>query len=753
MARKIIKETFKKENGQLVKYPLGADVKNVVITKVDSGGNEIIEKTLDKELDIIKKDSANAAYPSYSIENIETESLEKLTKGESISSSMRKLYKVTSKFINHLKNITSGENHIPTGGKEGDILLWSSDGQAQWGPDANTTYSNFQGATADEAGKAGLVPAPAASEQGKFLKGDGTWGSPDNAVYTQGVGISIANNQISLASNTTEKTNVGGTSDTTGLEMTIPYFSFDKYGRMTGAGTRKHTIPNSTFVGGTLTENLYFGSTDYSIDTNGDAILNTLKLKNSSRTAVLGLDGSTLKFKANLGDENAAYENTSEGNHIFNNTVSLNSLSNEESKTKVVLADNNGTLLTSPITNTELGYLSGASSNIQNQLSAKLPLSGGTLTGTLYFGSSSYYINTSGNGILHNLTTSASSGISTTESAFRALYIYTGLRKAQFAVDSQGSLGIYDVTNEDTKGWIIKSDTSQNTTINGSTIVLNAPTNVKRNGFGKQLIVTRTDAGSNGKPANSAIRFDNYNPEITDVNNPSKIQVLGYLAMGAVDGSFLRYTADAGTNYTMIDSGNYSSFITTTKSNVTNPTSGTTYMIPFHANLSETGNTIIRCNDGLRYTSIEGATSSGYSVLNLGNAVASGTAGSKYGVLKLYGTGTKYIQIKADGAPGADRTVSFPDISGGVPIIASASGTGSVSVTFDTYSFYLISVYYGGNMYYNGYVSTTTDTANAVLTLISEQGGGNEHTIDKRKITFKSSSSSYTITVKYIKIR
>ena len=403
MARKIIKETFKKENGQLVKYPLGADVKNVVITKVDSSGNEIIEKTLDKELDIIKKDSANAAYPSYSIENIETESLEKLTKGESISSSMRKLYKVTSRFINHLKNITSGENHIPTGGKEGDILLWSSDGQAQWGPDANTTYSNFQGATVDEAGKAGLVPAPAAAEQNKFLKGDGTWGRPDNAVYTQGVGISISNNQISLASSTTEKTNVGGTSDTTGLEMTIPYFSFDKYGRMISAGTRKHTMPNSTFVGGTLTENLYFGSTDYSIDTNGDAILNTLKFKNDSRTTVTGLDGDTFKFKANIGDENSAYENTSDGNHIFYNAITLNSFIHTDENAKVMLVNKDGSLTKSSINSAELYQLKNATSNIQSQLNTKVNKSGDTMTGALKFGSDDYYIDASGNATLKNV--------------------------------------------------------------------------------------------------------------------------------------------------------------------------------------------------------------------------------------------------------------------------------------------------------------------------------------------------------------
>lgn len=43
--------------------------------------------------------------------------------------------------------------------------------------DTNTTYSAMTAATSSAAGKAGLVPAPAAGAQNKFLRGDGTWQS------------------------------------------------------------------------------------------------------------------------------------------------------------------------------------------------------------------------------------------------------------------------------------------------------------------------------------------------------------------------------------------------------------------------------------------------------------------------------------------------------------------------------------------------------------------------------------------------
>lgn len=58
--------------------------------------------------------------------------------------------------------------------------------------DNNTTYSNMTAATADAAGKAGLVPAPAAGKQGQFLRGDGTWATPTNTTYTAMTGATAS---------------------------------------------------------------------------------------------------------------------------------------------------------------------------------------------------------------------------------------------------------------------------------------------------------------------------------------------------------------------------------------------------------------------------------------------------------------------------------------------------------------------------------------------------------------------------------
>ena len=56
-------------------------------------------------------------------------------------------------------------------------------GDGTWQTPPNTTYSNMGGATSSAGGSAGLVPAPAAGKQASFLRGDGTWVVPTNTTY------------------------------------------------------------------------------------------------------------------------------------------------------------------------------------------------------------------------------------------------------------------------------------------------------------------------------------------------------------------------------------------------------------------------------------------------------------------------------------------------------------------------------------------------------------------------------------------
>ena len=79
---------------------------------------------------------------------------------------------------NYVHPTTSGNRHIPSGGKEGQVLRWGSDGTAVWGADSDTQYAQMKGAGASAAGTAGLAPAPPAGTANRYLRSDGTWAVP-----------------------------------------------------------------------------------------------------------------------------------------------------------------------------------------------------------------------------------------------------------------------------------------------------------------------------------------------------------------------------------------------------------------------------------------------------------------------------------------------------------------------------------------------------------------------------------------------
>ena len=87
----------------------------------------------------------------------------------------------------------------------------------------DTTYSNFVGATAQQAGSAGLVPAPTTSDPDKFLKGDGTWGTPPTGpTYTAGSGINITNGAISVDNTVIQEKLVAGANISIGTVSSVP---------------------------------------------------------------------------------------------------------------------------------------------------------------------------------------------------------------------------------------------------------------------------------------------------------------------------------------------------------------------------------------------------------------------------------------------------------------------------------------------------------------------------------------------------
>ena len=82
-----------------------------------------------------------------------------------------------------LKGLVDGKaaaNHI-----HDDRYYTESEIDSKLGGKANTNHSHsaFGKATADAAGSAGYVPAPAKGQHGQYLRGDGTWATPTNTTY------------------------------------------------------------------------------------------------------------------------------------------------------------------------------------------------------------------------------------------------------------------------------------------------------------------------------------------------------------------------------------------------------------------------------------------------------------------------------------------------------------------------------------------------------------------------------------------
>lgn len=106
----------------------------------------------------------------------------------------------------------------------------------------DTTYSNFTGATSSVAGAAGLVPAPTTADPDKYLKGDGSWGTPTDTTYTAGTNVSISAQNVISATDTTYSNFTGATASVAGAHGLVPAPSAgDQEKVLHGDGTWKDT--------------------------------------------------------------------------------------------------------------------------------------------------------------------------------------------------------------------------------------------------------------------------------------------------------------------------------------------------------------------------------------------------------------------------------------------------------------------------------------------------------------------------------
>lgn len=205
---------------------------------------------------------------------------------------------------------TCSETDALLGGKQDKLIAGTNiqiaaDGKTISATD--TTYANFVGATSQDDGSAGLVPAPTTSDVAKYLKGDGTWSTvteyqlPPATANTLG-GIKVG-------------TNLSVTSDGTLSADAQPAILYSTTGQNTdGAMTQKAATDalggkqdtltagsNISISGGVIsaTDTTYTAGTNISIDANNsisasipiDTALDALSgnpVANSTLTAIIG---------------------------------------------------------------------------------------------------------------------------------------------------------------------------------------------------------------------------------------------------------------------------------------------------------------------------------------------------------------------------------------------------------------------------------------------------------------------------------
>ena len=109
---------------------------------------------------------------------------------------------------------------------------------------AKKTVSTMGGASASSAGSAGLVPQPGTGNQGKFLRGDGTWQVPSNTTYSAGTGISISGTTVAVANSGVSAGSYGPSANVTGnngATINVPQITVDATGRVTSVVNRVYT--------------------------------------------------------------------------------------------------------------------------------------------------------------------------------------------------------------------------------------------------------------------------------------------------------------------------------------------------------------------------------------------------------------------------------------------------------------------------------------------------------------------------------
>lgn len=166
-----------------------------------------------------------------------------------------------------------------------------------------------------------------------------------------------------------------------------------------------------------------------------------------------------------------------------------------------------------------------------------------------------------------------------------------------------------------------------------------------------QTIVTRTD--SNGNVLRSGML---------------QVSTSNYFGLFDVTKNKWLCYADASGNVVLNGSANL------IKTTISNPTSASTYYIPFLISNSTGNNKEVYQNDGVSLALLQGTASAlGYNDLRLGNSITQGTAGNKYGQLTLCSYSSGGVKLRANTGLASFVNVYLPSSAGTLALTSNLS--------------------------------------------------------------------------------
>jgi len=294
----------------------------------------------------------------------------------------------------------------------------------------DTTYSVFTGANGTTAGTAGLVKAPAATDNTKFLKGDGTWATPAGATVDQSYsststnaqsGTAVAQAVSGLQSASTAVTHTASTA--VGNSTTPVYIASD--GTATALSyTIAKSVPSDAVFTDTntlMTQNVSSTNATYPI------LLCPTANATANQGAKTGIFASDVKVNPSTSTISATFSGNLTGNVTGNCSGSSGSCTGNAATATYATSAGSATSATSATTATKLGsstvggtttpiYLDGGTPTALSYTIAKSVPSNAVFTDTTYANGTGITIGT-GNAINHsNSVTAGTAGTSSATS-------------------------------------------------------------------------------------------------------------------------------------------------------------------------------------------------------------------------------------------------------------------------------------------------------------------------------------------------